>query len=439
MKIEALDTALPTRRTGLMAYATICTGVIALLFLTNWPSYQYAVRGGPIPLYFYILPALLIIPMIFAEPASMVRFAREPLFWWFVFFVLTGLIWLGFAQDIVDDASRQWRLRGQAVLIFYSVSLLAFYSQRRVVGWIVLGCTLLAIAFNWFDVLRPFRFVPAGLEGASEGRGAGLFINPNAAGAFVVMGTIASLPFIPSRFRGALLVAAVFGVAATFSRGALVMVAITLAGAVLLKLVKRGQGILLVLGVPLLVGGVSLSYDYLVDASDSRNIKAIVQRLDWFSQSTEDDFAVEGRKYGARQAWEIFVDNPVTGKGPGAASLSIQQEGPHNMYLLLMAEQGILGLFLYVSLWVLLIRSGRRIARFARSVEDRDIGNALVLFGVFIATYGFFSHNVHEEPFTIFVLAFLAAAGFATRRTQSPPDPLPRGRGAVVRGATSPI
>ena len=84
------------------------------------------------------------------------------------------------------------------------VTILAGASQRRLIGWVTVGCVLLACALCWFDVLRPGRIVPEGLEGSTD-RGAGLFMNPNGAGAFIVMGTIAAVPMIPSRLRGLLL------------------------------------------------------------------------------------------------------------------------------------------------------------------------------------------------------------------------------------------
>lgn len=413
MNIESLADGLPgTRRTGLMAYATCCTALIAIIFLSNWPSYQYAVRGGLIPLYYYMLPLALIVPIIFADPIAAVRFVREPLAWWFVFFVATGFLWILVAQDFQDEANQQWRLRVLAFLIFYAVAILAQESQHRLVGWIILATVLMACAFNWFDVLRPYRFVPQGIEGAQDGRGAGLFINPNAAGSFIVMGTIAALPMISARLRGLLLVTAVFGVAATFSRSAFVLVSVALLGAIWLRLVNRAQGILLIVTLPLLVAGVSLSYDYLIDTSDNRHMQNVVQRLNWFQDLDDEDSAVEGRKYGATQAWQLFLDSPVTGRGTGAASRAILQEGPHNMYLLLMAEQGFLGLFLYISFFGILIQRGRRIARAAQTPHDRDIGNTLTLLGVFLAAYGFFSHNVLEEPQTMFLLAFVVAVAF---------------------------
>jgi O-antigen ligase len=427
-----------TRSVGLAAYATLCTAVVALLFLTNWPTYDYAVRGGPIPLYYYVLPALLIVPIVFAEPMAAVRFMREPLFWWFVIFVVTGLVWLLLAQDFVEDASRQWRLRVLAFMFFYTVTLLSSESHRRIVGWVIVACVLVACVFNWIDVLRPYRFVPQGIEGVTEGRGAGLFINPNAAGSFIVMGTIAALPMVPARLRGLLLITAVFGVAATFSRGAFVMISVALLGAIWLKLVKRAQGIVLILTLPLLILGVSTSYEYLAAASENRSINRVVERLNWFKDTGDEDVAVEGRKYGASQAWQLFLDRPVTGHGPGVASLAVRQEGPHNMYLLLMAEQGILGFILYVSLFVTLLRRGRRIARYAQTMHERDAGSAVVLYGLFLATYGFFSHNVLEEPHTIFLLAFVVATGFGALHAANGAPERTAARAVAARRMSSP-
>ena len=409
---------LRTPRLGMMVYTTACVAFVAVIFLTNWPTYQYEIRGGPIPLYFYALPGILLIPVLFAEPGLSVRFLRDPVLWWFVAYVLTGLVWMLFAQDFIEESSAQWRLRVMALFFIYTLTILSSESQRRMVGWVILACVLAACAFNWFDVLRPHRFVPEGYEGSSPGRGAGFFMNPNAAGSFVVMGTIAALPLIPMRLRGPLLVAAVFGVAATFSRSGFVMIAVALLLAVFLRLVSRVQGWLLILGLPLLVSGVSMSYDYLIGASDNRHIRTVVQRLAWFQEMDEEDSAVEGRRYGAAQAWRMFLEEPVTGAGTGATSRAILQEGPHNMYLKLMGEQGIFGLVLYLALVVILIRRGLRLSRYARDGTARDIGKAMLIFGVFLAAYGFFSHNVLEEPHTMFSLAFLVAAGWHAERAR---------------------
>jgi O-antigen ligase len=121
---------------------------------------------------------------------------------------------------------------------------------------------------------------------------------------------------------------------------------------------------------------------------------------------------VEGRKFGAAQAWRFFLESPLVGQGTGVTSLAIRQDGPHNMYLLLMAEQGVVGLLLYVSLFGILLRRGWTLARSGAMAHDQDVGRMLVIFGLFLAAYGLFSHNVLEEPHTVFLLAFVVASGF---------------------------
>lgn len=396
-------------RLGVMSYATLSLGITALIFLSNWPNYAFEVRGGIPPLYYYAVPAALMLPVFFAQPDAAVRAMKQPLFWWFLAYVASGLIWLLLAQDFVEEASRDWRLRVLGLGLFFAVAILTYEARPKLIGWIMLGCVLMACAFNWLDVLRPHRFVPQGFEDSTPGRGAGFFVNPNTAAAFIALGTLAALPLIPMRLRTALLVAAVFGVAATFSRSGFVLIALTAGLAVAFRLVSRVQGVMLIVGLPLLVAGVSMSYDYLMAASENRNVQTVVQRLAWFQDMGEEDEAVEGRRYGAKRAWETFLDYPVTGRGTGATSRSIHQEGPHNMYLKLLAEQGVIGLLLYISLILILVGRGRRAWRQARTPQGRDLGRALTLCGVLISAYGFFSHNVLEEPYTIFVLGFLMA------------------------------
>ena len=144
---------------------------------------------------------------------------------------------------------------------------------------------------------------------------------------------------------------------------------------------------------------------------------------------------MEGRRFGARQAWQMFLDNPVLGRGTGATSRAIVQEGPHNMYLMLMAEQGIVGLALYIALWVALLKRGRWISRWARTSHESDIGKTMTLLAIFFAVYGFFSHNVLEEPHTMFVLAFVVAAAFHAARTPSDTREAARPGRAQVRSA----
>ena len=400
-----------TSRAGLTAWATACALLMALVFLTNWPTYQYVVLGGIVPIWYYAMPAAVVLPIFFAKPETFVRVCREPLTWWFAFYVASGAVWLLLSQGFMEDATQQWRLRVLALLFFVTTALLTAESRRLPLVLALLLTLVLASVFNWWDALRPHFFVPLGIEGGAAGRGAGLFINSNRAAAFVVVATITLLPFVPLQMRGVLLLLGFIGVAPTFSRSGLLCAGMTVMLAIALKLINRTQVLVLVLAIPLIAAGTAMYYDVLLSSSDDPNLNRIVQRLSWFHDMQSDD-SIEDRIYPAIRAWEMFLDAPITGKGVGVTSRPSLGDGTHNMYLLLMAEQGFLGLMLYLSLIGLLARRGWTLAREAGDPRAVDVGRAMLLYAAFIAIYGFFSHSILEEPHGIFLMAFITAAGF---------------------------
>lgn len=423
MTVDALPRG--TSRAGLMIFATICASLVTVIFLTNWPTYHMTILGGPLARWYYLVPGVLLIPILFAEPAFVVRFFKEPMFLWFVAYVMSGFVWILFAQDFLDDATRQANLRVWAFFFFFTLTLLLTDANRRVVAIVILGCVLLACLFNWIDVLRPHQFVPRGTFGESPGRGAGTFLNPNAAASFIIMGTIAALPFIPMRFRALVLVAAVIGIAPTSSRSGVVYAGIVLLGAIFLRLLSRAQILVMLVAVPVLIAGTSIYYDAIMTASDITRLDKIVMRLAWFEDAAEDDGSAASRKEAAAQARDMFLAKPVTGHGIGATSLASAIDEPHNMYLKLAAEQGVTGFVLYVLFIGLLYQRGRGLARRATVREERDIGNALILYAAFFAVYGIFSHNVLEEPHGILAIAFLISAAFCADRSRMAMDSFP--------------
>ena len=126
----------------------------------------------------------------------------------------------------------------------------------------------------------------------------------------------------------------------------------------------------------------------------------------------QSDDSIEDRIYPAIRAWEMFLDAPITGKGVGVTSRPSLGDGTHNMYLLLMAEQGVVGLLLYLSLIGLLTWRGWTLSHEPGDPLAVDVGRAMLLYAAFIAVYGFFSHSILEEPHGIFLMAFITAAGF---------------------------
>jgi O-antigen ligase len=313
----------------------------------------------------------------------------------------------------MEEASQQWRLRLLSFGLLFTVAVLAAECRQRLLAMVVLGAVCLAAAFNWWDALRPYLFVPVGIEGGTAGRGAGLFINANAAAAFVTAGTIVALPFVPMRFRAMLLLLAFVGIAPTVSRSGFVCAAFIMALAIAFRLIDRAQLLTLLVAAVALCVAAALYYDLLLSSSDDANVHRIVERLMWF-QDLQNDDSIDDRIYPALRAWEMFLDAPLMGKGVGVTSIPSLGDGTHNMYLMLMAEQGLTGLLLYVSLIALLAHRGWILVHEAVTRYGADLGRALVLYAGFVAAYGLFSHNVLEEPHSIFLMAFLFTSATQT-------------------------
>jgi O-antigen ligase len=343
---------------------------------------------------------------------------KDPLFWWLGLYVFSGLLWLSLAQDFNIQGIERWRPRLAALGLFYSVALLSSEARRGLIALVIVACVVLACATTWFDILRPFRIVPREFETAQGGRGAGLFINPNVAGSFIAAATIVALPFVPMRLRGALIVCAAVGIVPTFSRSSYIYAVMLLVLPMALRMLDRTQAAFVLIVVPLLTAATAASYDFLLEASDDRNLHNVVRRLEWFRGLEPEDQAVEGRLYGAAEAWRMFLDAPLMGKGLGATMAeAVVAEGPHNMYLMLMGEQGLLGLAFYLLLLAIFFRRGRWLMKTAADDRGRDVGRSMLLFAAMLFFWGFFDHNVLEQPFTMFLIGFIAAAAHAAPRS----------------------
>jgi O-antigen ligase len=160
-------------------------------------------------------------------------------------------------------------------------------------------------------------------------------------------------------------------------------------------------------------------------ASEYVNIQNVEQRIEFFVTGGDVvDYSTEEREFVADKAWHMFTDNPVLGKGTGATVTWDYEVSTHNMYLLFLAEQGLVGGALYLSFISIIVLTGVNLIRHRVSREDRDLGVALALFGCFYVLIGLFSHTILEEPQTQFLLAFLFAAVLdAAAKTQTSDAP----------------
>jgi hypothetical protein len=405
-------------------FATSALLVVCALFCTNWPLYQYIVLDGVVPLYYYLAALALAALMVAFQPRLIAPLFKEPLFYWFVVYAVSGLVWVVVSGEYLDPVSGGWRLRFLAALLFCTVFLLAHQSRAGIVGGLLFACALATAATFWHDFLNPFLYVPKVIPESNPGRAAGFFINANQAGDALIAMSIAAMPFLRPTLRPFLMMAMLLGVFPTFSRSSTIFAVFVAVVWVWRRQLSRTTLIMLVLVLPV---SVMIGYDlFNVGITSAEiNFNNIADRLDFFlNLGATTDYSADTRQYVAELAWRKFSEYPFTGIGVGATntgggggvwgfSLST-----HNMFLLLLTEQGLLGGALYLVFVGYCFRSGYRLLQSEQSREGRDIGVAIILVALYFAFIGLFSHTLLEEPLSILVLAFLVAVARRRRSDQ---------------------
>lgn len=404
-------------KSGLQWFATHGAILVTLIFLTNWPTYQGMILGGPIALFYYMIPGLLVIPLVWLRPDTLRRFMNEPSLHWFVFYVISGMLWLMFAQGYLEAENRQWRLRFLSFFFFCTGLILTAEAEHKKVALTIATCAAISSITYWLDFLFPYQFVPQGFEGSNPGRGAGFFINANSAAYALVVMSIAAMPFTVQRFRIGIVLIMLIGVVPTFSRSAILFSLITLFSWIYFNQLERKQIVILTVFSPLvIIIGIAL-FQFGLDA-EGTNLVNLTERLDFFSSGGTEvfDYSAEERRYVAELAWQMFTNSPFIGEGIGSTVTWAATGSTHNMYLLLLADQGIFGGILYISFLSIIIFRGIRLLKNGFFTQDKDIGLALLLFGFYYTFVGFFSHNLLDDPHTLLLLAFLFTAELGAKK-----------------------
>jgi O-antigen ligase len=422
--------SLPKPRHSLEARIATASAIFAaVLFLSNWPVYAYVVLGGRVPLIYFMLTVALAAGVgsswLWSGSAALQRILLEPVIWWFVGFVLLSLIWMNFSFGDPGFLNLFWRGRLLSMMFFVAIFILVAAAVRQ---WVAaaIGATLVAtIPMLWFDLLNPGFFVPFHIEGSNPGRAAAFYINANGAGAFIVLATAAVLPFVPMRFRALLFLGMLLGVLPTISRTALIFAALMIALAVPLRLLDRKQILLLLTMLPILISALTVVYAILLTLPGV-DVTNITGRLEWFvSGGREVDFSHDERAFVAAQALEMFTSNPLFGEG-FAATFRAYEAGPHNMYLMLAAEQGIVGLGLFLLLLGILVTRALATMRSAgEDTQTADEGRALLILALFLMFFSLLSHNVLDAPFLLYFIAYALVPNLPrSLRPASPPPPI---------------
>lgn len=369
----------------------LAVGAVAA-FSTNIAN--YGLKYGLEPLY-WIAGFVAGSAVLAAAGWWRIRIRPEPIAIWCAAFALISMVWFfSSSQSAVAWQQVQTRLLS-VIFLLLMLFLFAGARARRASRQAVVGATLLTAGLNVYELFNPMTFSDI------PGRSTGLFANVNQSGAAVVLGLVLGQGVVPRHLRPAYVLATGIGVLPTFSRAAILGWVLVCGLTWLQSGVRLGH--LLRLGAVGAIAAVFLLTPWWSDLRLTLEQRGaltenVLDRLAFFERGTAGDASTESRLGVARLAWSTFADHPFAGTGTGATTEGIFELGPHNIYLALLAEHGVVGLVVFPALILAAVWGA-----------DRGTAPVAVPFALFIAFWGLFSHNVLEERYILLAFALVGS------------------------------
>ena len=322
---------------------------------------------------------------------------RSPLIGWCVAYALISMLSYSLMMGGEPEPLRK-RLLGA---VFLAIGFLLFAQGPRVVRRARIAMvivTVVSVILNAYDLTHPFAFVPAGSEFSNIGRAAGIYLNANGSGMAIMFGAILGVGVLRPWMRGPYLFLVIAGVLLTFSRGAMLGMGV----AILLLWIRREIGVASIVSalLCLAVAGVA-AYIALAPVIEAMNLDMdrLAGRLTWIlDPASGADYSQVERQRIAQRGWDLFASAPIAGNGVGSTDLWADPVPTHNIYLMLGADFGALGLLLYPSLlWVACRRSRGPVLKCAPA------------FGAFALLMGLFDHDLVVSYALIIPVSLMAA------------------------------
>ena len=243
-------------------------------------------------------------------------------------------------------------------------------------------------------------FYPIGTEGTVLGRAAAMYINPNRAAEAILLTCLLAIPIMRLQYRMPLLLLAGAGIIVTFSRGAILVWILFLLFLLITRKLPKYSFVFPLVAFAVLPLLLSIFISYL-QAHQDQGLDNILARLDFFQTQSLDDDSAQQRMAVLEAGWRIFLENPIFGAGTGITSFQSNfwplMVNTHNQIAMVAAEQGIIGIALWVWLLVILWRG--------RYFQDTSFQLATAVGTFFMA---FFTHNMFDSLYWLMTFAFVS-------------------------------
>jgi len=380
-------------------------------FLPIYALLSKAIRLD-LPLANQIIDILLIgmlLGWLFQGKKKREEIGASPLFWPIILFMIWSLIsffvgslYLG--EDISPGFDNQRLADWKNYMIMPLLYLISYYNLRDR-KWQYALFVLLSFSFLVMDL--KFRQSFSAVQHThymEESRVEGTFgfLGPNEFGSFLTIYTlfIIGLLLVDKCFwrriaYSILIVYNIFSLMYSFSRGAYVGFLI---GLFFVGFIRKRT-----LLVPLIV--FLLVWKLIVPLSVVERVEGIF--IEGSDETTEmislgdTKIFTSGRAIHWHQTLDYFSKNPIFGIGFGTYNILTGWD-THNVYIKTLAEQGLIGLFIYLWLYLLALRSGWRLYRRA----DEELVKALG-FGFLCAVVGSMVVNIFGDRWTYLQLGGL--------------------------------
>lgn len=383
-------------------YRNILVVLSVAVFFTGVPNYVYIVHKIVEPLHWVIGFGVLSLPLLIKQLTRTDLLKSPVILWCFGYAWLTLLSFFQSSQSEDVWQEVRWRCLTISSLLMF-LAIYANPDSTKLVRRMLVGGVLFGVALNIYELFVPRSF------SSVIGRSAGLYGDPNTAGAALVLGMIFSVTALSPRYHVPFILLTGIGVFLTFSRGAILIWLLAVTSLILMGKV-RFKDLLLTSSVSLLLIVLILlpRWDEFLMTLERDGVlnKNVMERMAWFADPTgvSDDSSWE-RKYVAKRAWEKVAERPFLGNGTG--SFRNAYVLPHNQYLTFMQDHGLIGAVI-LPLLGLAVTWGMR-------GENRRLA---IVFNGTLLLWGFFSHTILNEPHTLLLLALMAAMTLTSREDQ---------------------
>jgi len=311
------------------------------------------VWGFPLsPGYFYVPIVIFAGTILAISPGAMEAFLQHRNF----IFILLAFGVLEGARLIFNPPGEipTEILISNSEYVFVTIACLVIFSLCKrldriiqVVGLVVVVSAGINLIEYYLPQLLPAAFttfttVPGTVPGTVPPRVAGLFFNSDRPAMYIGLPLPLVAFFAPRLIRYMLYAIALAGLAVTFSRTGMVLWVVAVVVTEALRQRERtGRWFTRMVSLTVQFLFVAFVLAYAVNAFG--DIDALFPHLNSVTRArlnfTADD---NGRLYVAEQGIEMFLDSPLFGNGVGSSRIP-PDNGPHNIFLLLLAELGVVG------------------------------------------------------------------------------------------------